>query len=75
MVDFVDHIDYIKEIAGVDYIGVGSDFDGIPLLVTIGAGINAILCIVLAHYNINYDHVADRKDLKMFLNSQHCLLN
>jgi len=24
----VDHIDYIKELVGVDYIGIGSDFDG-----------------------------------------------
>lgn len=26
--DFVDHIDYVKELIGVDYIGIGSDFDG-----------------------------------------------
>ena len=24
----VDHIDYIKEFVGVDYVGIGSDFDG-----------------------------------------------
>ena len=24
----VDHIDYLKELVGVDYIGIGSDFDG-----------------------------------------------
>lgn len=24
----VDHIDYIKELVGVDYVGIGSDFDG-----------------------------------------------
>ncbi len=28
----VDHIDHIKQVAGVDYIGLGSDYDGIPLL-------------------------------------------
>lgn len=28
----VDHIDYIKQIAGIDYVGIGSDFDGIPQL-------------------------------------------
>ncbi len=26
-----DHIDHIRDIAGVDHIGVGSDFDGIDL--------------------------------------------
>jgi membrane dipeptidase len=26
----VDHIDYITELVGPDYIGLGSDFDGIP---------------------------------------------
>ncbi|HXG83266.1 MAG TPA: membrane dipeptidase [Pyrinomonadaceae bacterium] len=28
----VDHIDYIKNVAGIDYVGIGSDYDGIPLL-------------------------------------------
>lgn len=26
--DFVDHIDYVKDLAGIDYVGIGSDFDG-----------------------------------------------
>lgn len=26
--DLIDHIDYIKNLVGVDYIGLGSDFDG-----------------------------------------------
>jgi membrane dipeptidase len=26
--DMIDHIDYIKKLVGVDYIGLGSDFDG-----------------------------------------------
>ncbi|MDQ3712861.1 MAG: membrane dipeptidase [Acidobacteriota bacterium] len=28
----VDHIDHIKNVAGIDYVGIGSDFDGVPLL-------------------------------------------
>ncbi|MEP6925520.1 MAG: dipeptidase [Pyrinomonadaceae bacterium] len=26
----VDHIDYIKNLVGIDYVGIGSDFDGVP---------------------------------------------
>jgi membrane dipeptidase len=28
----VDHIDHIKQVAGIDYVGLGSDFDGVPFL-------------------------------------------
>ena len=28
----VDHIDHIKKVAGIDYVGIGSDYDGIPFL-------------------------------------------
>ena len=27
---FVDHIDYIKNQIGVDYVGIGADYDGVP---------------------------------------------
>jgi membrane dipeptidase len=26
--DMVDHIDYVKELIGVDHVGIGTDFDG-----------------------------------------------
>jgi membrane dipeptidase len=26
--DMVDHIDYVKKLVGIDYVGIGSDFDG-----------------------------------------------
>jgi len=29
--DLVDHIDYIVKLVGVDYVGLGSDFDGIGI--------------------------------------------
>ena len=27
---FKDHIDYIKNLIGVDHVGIGADFGGIP---------------------------------------------
>lgn len=35
----VDHIDHIRDVAGIDHVGIGSDFDGVPLL---PAGMNGI---------------------------------
>lgn len=26
--DFVDHIDYVRNLVGIDFVGIGSDFDG-----------------------------------------------
>jgi membrane dipeptidase len=28
--DLIDHIDHIAKVAGIDHVGIGSDFDGIP---------------------------------------------
>jgi membrane dipeptidase len=28
--DVVDHIEHIIKVAGIDHVGLGSDFDGIP---------------------------------------------
>ncbi len=30
--DVVDHIDHIARVAGVEHVGIGSDFDGVPML-------------------------------------------
>ena len=30
--DLVDHIDHIIQVAGVDHVGIGSDFDGVSIL-------------------------------------------
>lgn len=30
--DVADHIDHIAKVAGVDHVGIGSDFDGVPAL-------------------------------------------
>ena len=28
---FSDHIDYVKDLIGVDYVGIGADYDGVPV--------------------------------------------
>ena len=30
LTDVADHIDHIRKVAGIDHVGIGSDFDGIP---------------------------------------------
>ena len=45
----VDHIDYIKKTIGIDYAGIGSDFDGIPLL---PEGMNGTEDLVLVTYEM-----------------------
>jgi membrane dipeptidase len=45
----VDHIDYIKKVAGIDYVGIGSDYDGIPFL---PAGMNGMEDLVLVTYEM-----------------------
>ena len=41
----VDHIDHIKKVAGIDIVGIGSDYDGVPFL---PEGMNGMedLCLV-----------------------------
>jgi len=45
----IDHIDHIKRVAGIDIIGIGSDYDGIPLL---PAGMNGMEDLVLVTYEM-----------------------
>lgn len=45
----VDHIDYIKNLIGIDYVGIGSDFDGIPYL---PAGMNGMEDLPLVTYEM-----------------------
>jgi len=32
MSDVADHIDHVRDVAGIDHIGIGSDFDGAPTM-------------------------------------------
>ena len=45
----VDHIDHIKKVAGIDIVGLGSDFDGVPFL---PAGMNGMEDLVLVTYEM-----------------------
>jgi membrane dipeptidase len=39
--DVADHIDHVRDVAGVDHIGIGSDFDGAP---TMPEGLEDVSC-------------------------------
>ena len=45
----VDHIDHIKNVAGIDHVGLGSDFDGVPFLPT---GMNGAEDLPLVTYEM-----------------------
>jgi membrane dipeptidase len=45
----VDHIDHIKKVAGIDYVGIGSDYDGVPFL---PEGMNGMEDLVLVTYEM-----------------------
>jgi membrane dipeptidase len=45
----VDHIDHIKNVAGIDSVGIGSDYDGVPLL---PEGMNGMEDLVLVTYEM-----------------------
>ena len=45
----VDHIDHMKKVAGIDIVGLGSDFDGVPML---PAGMNGMEDLVLVTYEM-----------------------
>ncbi|HEY8562049.1 MAG TPA: dipeptidase [Pyrinomonadaceae bacterium] len=45
----VDHIDHIKRVAGIDFVGIGSDYDGVPFL---PAGMNGMEDLALVTYEM-----------------------
>jgi membrane dipeptidase len=50
--DVTDHIDHVREVAGTDHIGIGSDFDGAP---TMPAGLEDV-----SRYPVLFDELASR---------------
>lgn len=59
----VDHIDHIKKIAGIEHIGLGSDYDGIPFLPPPMEGVQDL---VLVTYEMMRRGYSD-KEIKMVL--------
>lgn len=45
----VDHIDHITTVAGIDIVGIGSDYDGVPFL---PVGMNGVEDLVLVTYEM-----------------------
>jgi len=41
LADVADHIEHVREVAGVDHVGIGSDYDGIDWL---PAGLEDVSC-------------------------------
>ncbi|MGI8638768.1 MAG: membrane dipeptidase [Pyrinomonadaceae bacterium] len=58
----VDHIDHIKNVAGIDYVGIGSDFDGIPFL---PAGMNGMEDLPLVTYEMLKRGYSEKDILKV----------
>ena len=42
LADVADHIDHIRDVAGIDHVGLGSDFDGMPSHHTVPAGLEDV---------------------------------
>ncbi len=59
----VDHIDHVVKIAGVDYVGLGSDFDGIEVTPAGLEGINKMPVITMELLRRGYKEESIRKIL------------
>ncbi len=59
----VDHIDYIKNTIGIDYAGIGSDFDGVPLLPVGMDGMEDLALVTYEMLRRGYDETEIKKVL------------
>ena len=59
----IDHMDYIVKLAGVDHVGIGSDFDGIEALPKELKGVQDFPLITKALMERGYS----KKDIKKIL--------
>ena len=61
----IDHIDHIVKVAGIDHVGIGSDFDGVPLT-GLPAGMEDISKLPSLTYELMKRGYSDA-DIKKFL--------
>ena len=61
----IDHIDHIVKVAGINHIGIGSDFDGVPLN-GLPAGMEDISKLPILTYELMKRGYSDA-DIKKFL--------
>jgi membrane dipeptidase len=59
----VDHIDHIKKVAGIDHVGLGSDFDGVDVLPTPMKGVEDLPLITYEMLRRGYTEQEIRKVL------------
>ena len=59
----VDHIDHIKKVAGIDHVGLGSDFDGVPFLPTPMKGVEDLPLVTYEMLRRGYTEQEIRKVL------------
>jgi membrane dipeptidase len=59
----VDHIDYIKRVAGIDHVGLGSDFDGVPFLPPPMQGVEDLVLVTYEMLRRGYTDEEVRKVL------------
>ncbi|MBA2735826.1 MAG: membrane dipeptidase, partial [Pyrinomonadaceae bacterium] len=59
----VDHIDHIKKVAGIDSIGIGSDYDGVPFLPSLMNGAEDLALVTYEMLRRGYTEQEIRKVL------------
>ena len=59
----VDHIDHIKKVAGIDHVGLSSDYDGVPFLPTPMKGVEDLPLVTYEMLRRGYTEAEVRKVL------------
>jgi membrane dipeptidase len=61
--DLIDHIDHIVAVAGIDHVGIGSDFDGVSVLPMQLDDVSCYPLITQALLDRGYDEAGIKKIL------------
>jgi membrane dipeptidase len=59
--DIVAHIQHVRQVAGIDHVGIGGDFDGVPRLPTGAEGVDAYPRILAALMDAGWTEADIRK--------------